>query len=40
MVVKQISFNFQKNLNNFNINLEIIKTDSFKIFFDRLLKKK
>jgi deoxyribodipyrimidine photo-lyase len=31
--------NFQKNLNNFNINLEIIKTDSFKIFFDRLLKK-
>jgi len=31
--------NFQKILNNFNINLEIIKTDSFKIFFDKLFKK-
>jgi len=33
-------FNFKKKLNNFNINLEIIKTDSFKIFFDNLLMKK
>ena len=24
--------NFQKNLDNLNINLEIIKTDSFKVF--------
>jgi deoxyribodipyrimidine photo-lyase len=32
--------NFQKKLNEFNINLEIIKTDSFKFFFDKLLKKK
>ena len=32
--------NFQKKLNDFNINLEIIKTDSFKVFFDKLLKKK
>ena len=33
-------YNFEKKLNNFNINLEIIKTESFKIFFDKLLKKK
>ena len=33
-------FNFQKKLNEFNINIEIIKTDSFKIFFDKLIKKK
>ena len=32
--------NFEKKLNDFNINLEIIKTDSFKAFFDKLLKKK
>ena len=32
-------FNFQKKLNDFNINLQIIKTDSFKVFFDRLVKK-
>ena len=32
--------NFQKDLNNFNIGLEIIKTESFKIFFDKLMKKK
>ena len=32
--------NFKKTLNKFNINLEIIKTDSFKFFFDKLLKKK
>ena len=31
---------FQKKLNNFNISLEIIKTNSFKLFFDNLLKKK
>jgi deoxyribodipyrimidine photo-lyase len=31
---------FQKKLNNFNINLEIIKTDSFKVFFDKLFTKK
>ena len=31
--------NFKKDLNNLNINLEIIKTDSFKIFFDKLFKK-
>ena len=33
-------YNFQKQLNSFNINLEIVKTDSFKLFFDKLLKKK
>ena len=33
-------FNFQKKLNNFNISLKIIKTDSFQIFFEKLLKKK
>jgi deoxyribodipyrimidine photo-lyase len=27
-------------LNNYNINLEIIETDSFKVFFDKLIKKK
>jgi len=32
--------NFKKDLNNFNIGLEIIKTESFKIFFDKLMKKK
>ena len=32
--------NFKKNLSDLNINLEIIKTDSFKIFFDKLLTKK
>jgi len=32
--------NFKKKLNDFNINLEIIETDSFKVFFDKLLKKK
>ena len=31
---------FQKKLNDFNINLEIIKTDSFKVFFDKLFIKK
>ena len=32
--------NFKKRLSDFNINLEIVKTDSFKIFFDKLLAKK
>ena len=32
--------NFQKKLNNLNINLEIIETKSFKIFFKKLIKKK
>ena len=32
--------NFRKQLNNLNINLEIIETKSFKIFFDKLIKKK
>ena len=32
--------NFQKRLNNLNINLEIVNTNSFKIFFDKLIKKK
>ena len=32
--------NFKKRLSDYNINLEIIKTDSFKIFFDKLVKKK
>jgi deoxyribodipyrimidine photo-lyase len=32
--------NFKKKLSDFNINLEIIKTESFKLFFDTLLKKK
>ena len=33
-------FNFKKKLNNFNIALEIIETESFEVFFDKLLKKK
>ena len=33
-------FNFQKKLDGLNINLELIKTDSFKVFFDKLLTKK
>ena len=32
--------NFQKKLSNLNITLEIIETNSFKIFFDKLIKKK
>ena len=31
--------NFKKKLNNLNISLEIVETTSFKIFFDKLLKK-
>ena len=30
---------FRKKLKNLNINLEIIETNSFKIFFDKLIKK-
>ena len=32
--------NFKKKLSDFNINLEIIKIESFKFFFDKLLIKK
>ena len=32
--------NFKKKLNNLNISLEIVETNSFKIFFDKLIKKK
>jgi deoxyribodipyrimidine photo-lyase len=32
-------YNFKKKLSNLNINLEIIETDSFKVFFEKLLKK-
>ena len=31
--------NFQKKLNNLNIALEIVETNSFKIFFDKLIKR-
>ena len=31
--------NFEKQLNKLNINLEIVETKSFKIFFDKLVKK-
>ena len=31
--------NFRKDLEKFNINLEIIETESFKIFFEKLFKK-
>jgi len=32
-------YNFKKKLSNLNINLEIIETESFKVFFEELLKK-
>mgnify|MGYP000035070315 FL=1 len=32
-------YNFKKKLSNLNINLEIIETESFKVFFEKLLKK-
>jgi deoxyribodipyrimidine photo-lyase len=32
--------NFKKQLNNLNVNLEIVETNSFKIFFEKLCKKK
>ena len=32
--------NFRKKLNDFNITLEILETNSFKFFFDKLIKKK
>ena len=31
--------NFRKKLNDLNITLEIVETNSFKIFFDKLIKK-
>ena len=31
--------NFKENLSNFNINLEIVETESFKVFFNKLFKK-
>ena len=37
MVAKSLQ-NFQKQLNNLNINLEILETNSFKIFFDKLIQ--
>ena len=33
-------FNFKKQLSSFNVNLEIVETNSFKDFFDKLIKKK
>ena len=30
---------FKEILNNFNINLEIVETESFKVFFNKLFKK-
>ena len=32
--------NFQKKLNNLNIALEVVEVNSFKFFFDKLIKKK
>ena len=32
--------NFQKKLNNLNIALEVVEVNSFKLFFDKLIKKK
>ena len=32
--------NFREKLNNLNVNLEIVETDSYKIFFDKLTNKK
>ena len=32
--------NFKKKLDKFNISLEVVETNSFKIFFDKLTKKK
>ena len=33
-------FHFRKKLNDFNISLEIVEIKSFKLFFDKLIKKK
>ena len=30
---------FRKKLNNYNISLQVVETNSFKIFFDKLTKK-
>ena len=38
--LSQSLLNFRKKLNNLNIELEIIKTESFKFFFDKLIIKK
>ncbi len=38
-VTKSLS-EFKKRLSNFNISLEIVKINSYKLFFDKLLKKK
>ena len=32
-------FHFKKNLSNLNINLEIIETQTFKVFFEKLFKR-
>jgi deoxyribodipyrimidine photo-lyase len=32
-------YNFKKKLSDFNINLQIIQVDSYKVFFNKLLKK-
>ena len=32
--------NFQKKLNDLNITLEVVETNSFQIFFDKLIKKR
>jgi len=37
-IVKSLN-DFEKRLSKYNINLEIIKTDSYKAFFDKLFKK-
>ena len=37
MVGEQVFGNFQKILNQLNINLEIIETNSYKLFFDKLV---
>ena len=39
MVGDKSLVNFQKILNQLNINLEIIETNSYKLFFDKLVNK-
>ena len=38
--VAQSLYSFSSQLNNLNIKLEVIKSDSYKIFFDKLVSKK
>ncbi len=38
--LSQSLLNFQKKLNDLNITLEVVETNSFQIFFDKLIKKK